>query len=77
MVYGLDIWKEDGKCIEPGYFEGPLWKSDSPIPVPSVGEIILAAGDTRWRVKEREFEYGYVDNTNEVFSLVRLTVTPA
>jgi hypothetical protein len=72
--YYLDIFGTDGKCIIPGWTsQDSLYESDSPLPIPNVGET-LEVYTGRWQVKERRFYYN-TDEENVTSVKVVLTVS--
>jgi hypothetical protein len=78
MAYGIDIWDESGRAIEPGYVSGTQYRSSQPLPIPLVGDYLHQIGEDKWKVVTRTFTYTPSnDKADETDVLVTLTVKKA
>lgn len=57
-IYALDIWDDSGKAVIPGLSEQGMFRSNSPLPIPDVGEILDVHGQ-KWKVIRRVFSYDH------------------
>jgi hypothetical protein len=57
-VYALEIWDEKGKAVIPGWSEHEMFRTNSPLPIPQVGETLEVLGK-KWKVDRRVFSYAY------------------
>jgi len=72
--YAVQMIDMEGTAIEPG-IDGSIYRSDTPLPVPSRGDIIESFG-RQFRVEKLTYLYTFAKDTNETVAAVTIQCSP-
>jgi hypothetical protein len=73
--YAIQMIDRNGTAIEPG-FGGSTYESDTPLPLPSRGDIIESF-DREFIVDRLTYEYTHDEKTNDLVVAVTVQCHPA